>query len=89
LEEETDDDECLHLMVGEEPTSFAEAEKEDCWRRAMLDELQSIDENRTWTLTTIPAGHRAISLKWVYKVKKDENGCIVKHKARLVVKGYV
>jgi hypothetical protein len=30
MEEETDDDECLHHMVGEEPTSFAEAEKEDC-----------------------------------------------------------
>jgi hypothetical protein len=55
----------------------------------MLDELQSIDENGTWTLTTLPAGHRAIGLKWVYKVKKDEYGCIVKHKACLVAKGYV
>jgi hypothetical protein len=55
----------------------------------MLDELQSIDENETWTLTTLPAGRLAISLKWVYKVKKDENRCIVKHKARLVAKGYV
>jgi hypothetical protein len=89
VEEETDDDEFLHLMVGEEPMLFIEAEKEDCWHRAMLDELQSIDENKTWTLTTLPAGHRAIGLKWVYKVKKDENRCIVKHKACLVAKGYV
>jgi hypothetical protein len=55
----------------------------------MLDELQSINENSTWNLTALPAGHRAICLKWVYKVKKDENGRIIKHKARLVAKGYV
>jgi hypothetical protein len=55
----------------------------------MLDELQSIDNNNTWTLTTLPAGHRSIGLKWVYKLKKDENGNVVKHKARLVAKGYV
>jgi hypothetical protein len=55
----------------------------------MLDELQSIDENGTWTLTDLPTGHRAIGLKWVYKVKKDKNRRIVKHKAHLVAKGYV
>jgi hypothetical protein len=33
------DDEVIHLAVGEEPSLFAEAEREDCWRHAMLDEL--------------------------------------------------
>uniref|UniRef100_A0ACD5ZX98 Uncharacterized protein n=1 Tax=Avena sativa TaxID=4498 RepID=A0ACD5ZX98_AVESA len=89
LAEQFFDDEVLHLVAGEEPTSFGEAEREDCWRRVMLDELQSIDDNNTWTLTSLPPGHRAISLKWVFKVKKNEHGHIVKHKARLVAKGYV
>uniref|UniRef100_A0ACD5TNV1 Uncharacterized protein n=1 Tax=Avena sativa TaxID=4498 RepID=A0ACD5TNV1_AVESA len=89
LAEQFFDNEVLHLAAGEEPTSFAEAEREDCWRRAMLDELQSIDSNNTWTLTSLPVGHRAIGLKWVFKVKKNEHGHIVKHKARLVAKGYV
>ena len=31
-----------------------------------------------------PLGYRSISLKCVYKVKRDELGAIVKHKARLV-----
>ena len=87
--EDVDDDEVLHMMAGEEPTTFAEAEQEDCWHHAILDELVSINDNATWTLTTLPVGHWAIGLKWVFKVKKDEHGAIVKHKARLVKKGYV
>jgi hypothetical protein len=30
-----------------------------------------------------------IDLKWVFKTKKDESRCVVKHKAQLVTKGYV
>jgi hypothetical protein len=37
----------------------------------------------------LPRGHCTIDLKWVYKVKRDENSDIVKYKARLVAKGYV
>ena len=54
----------------------------------MKEEMESIHANKTWELTTLPAGHRAIWLKWVFKVKKDPAGNIVKHKARLVVKRY-
>ncbi|KAK2630796.1 hypothetical protein QOZ80_UnG0725510 [Eleusine coracana subsp. coracana] len=78
----------LYMVGAEEPTSFAEAEQEACWRKAMLEELQAIEENRTWTLTELPSGRRAVGLKWVFKVKKDEKGAVVRHKARLVVKGY-
>ena len=56
---------------------------------AMIEELQSIKENNTWSLVTLPKGHRPIGLKWVYNLKHDEKGDIIKHKARLVAKGYV
>ena len=36
-----------------------------------------------------PPGCRLIGLKWVYKVKRDERGAIVKHKACLVARGFV
>ncbi|CAA6656933.1 unnamed protein product [Spirodela intermedia] len=54
----------------------------------MEEEMASIEENRTWSLVDLPHGRRAIGLKWVYKVKRDENGAVAKYKARLVVKGY-
>jgi Reverse transcriptase (RNA-dependent DNA polymerase) len=38
--------------------------------------------------TSLPEGHKAISVKWVYKKKVNLQGEIVKHKARLVAKGY-
>ena len=76
------------FVAAEEPGSVDEALTEECWRKAMTPEMESIQSNRTWELATLPAGHRAIGLKWVFKVKKDPEGNIVKHKARLVAKGY-
>jgi hypothetical protein len=54
----------------------------------MMTEMNSIQSNKTWVLSVLPAGHKAIGLKWVFKVKKDPDGNIIKHKARLVAKGY-
>ena len=68
---------------------FEEAKGEQCWLKAMEEEMASIEQNSTWKLAKLPLGHKAIGLKWVFKVKRDERGTIVKHKARLVAKGYV
>jgi hypothetical protein len=54
----------------------------------MVDEVQSIKENKTWSLIELPTGRRAIGLKWVFKVKKNQLGEVIRHKVRLVVKGY-
>jgi hypothetical protein len=43
----------------------------------------------TWELADLPRGHNAITLKWVFKLKRDEAGAIVKHKARLVARSFV
>ena len=40
-------------------------------------------------IPTLPPGQKPIGLKWVYKLKKDSAGRVVKYKARLVAKGYV
>ena len=34
-------------------------------------------------------GHHPITLKWVFKLNKDEQGAMIKHKARLVARGFV
>lgn len=74
-----------------DPQSTEEALKSELaqqWRDAMDVEYESLLENDTWILTDLPKGKRAIPCKWVYKTKRNENGEIVKYKARLVIKGY-
>jgi hypothetical protein len=79
----------LHAVTIEEPGSFKEAEHAPEWQNAMKEEMDAIVANGTWSLTELPASHRAIGLKWVYKVKRDQLGAIVRHKVRLVAKGYI
>ncbi|GAB2295854.1 hypothetical protein Dimus_038384 [Dionaea muscipula] len=54
----------------------------------MDEEIQAINKNKTWQLVDLPKGCKAIGVKWVYKLKKDVEGNVVKHKAWLVVKGF-
>ncbi|GJR63270.1 zinc finger, CCHC-type containing protein [Tanacetum coccineum] len=75
--------------VREEPRNYKEASTKEKWIEAMEIELDSMNKNNTWTLTTLPPDQKAIGLKWVYKTKRDAKGKIIKYKARLVAKGYV
>ena len=54
----------------------------------MEEEINAIEKNDTWELSTLPKGHEAIGVKWVYKEKKNANGDVVRNKARLVAEGY-
>nr|GEY93855.1 zinc finger, CCHC-type [Tanacetum cinerariifolium] len=77
------------LLAEDEPKNYKEASSDQKWIEAMKVELDSINRNNTWELTTLPKGLKAIGLKWVFKTKKDANGNIIKHKSRLVAKGYI
>jgi hypothetical protein len=72
----------LNVVSSNEPGSLVGAQADQHWRKAMEDGMDAIEENKTWTLCELPQGYRAISLKWVFKVKCDEAGSVVKHKVR-------
>ena len=86
LEEEVAE---LHSISADESNSFVEAERNPCWLKAMHEEMMFTTENKTWSLEDMPPGHRAIGLKWVFKLKRNEEGEVVKHKALLVGKDYI
>jgi hypothetical protein len=77
------------MVSSNEPISFTEAERSPSWRKAIMEEMDFIEENGTWSLIDLPPGHKSIGVKWVFKVKRDEHGVVFKHKAGLMVKGYV
>jgi hypothetical protein len=55
----------------------------------MREEIEVVERNNTWELVHLPHGHRPIGLKCVYKLKKNEASKVIKHKARLVARGFV
>ncbi|GJU38104.1 hypothetical protein Tco_1186458 [Tanacetum coccineum] len=59
---------------------------EDCWFQAMQDEIHEFDRLEVWELVPRPIYVMVIALKWIYKVKLDEYGDVLKNKARLVAK---
>ena len=85
-EEIGEDEVCF--FTGEEPLSFKSAMKEKVWRRAMEEEIEAIEKNSTWELMKLPDKCKIIGVKWIYKIKRDNSGEIVRYKARLVAKGF-
>ncbi|GJX06823.1 uncharacterized mitochondrial protein-like protein [Tanacetum coccineum] len=61
---------------------------EDSWFEAMQDEIHEFDRLKVWELIPRPDYVMVIGLKWIYKVKLDKYGDVLKNKARLVAKGY-
>ncbi|GJZ88399.1 retrovirus-related pol polyprotein from transposon TNT 1-94 [Tanacetum coccineum] len=55
---------------------------------AMQEELNEFDRLGVWELIPRPDKVMVITLKWIYKVKIDDLGGILKNKARLVARGY-
>ncbi|CAI7853101.1 unnamed protein product [Closterium sp. NIES-54] len=53
------------------------------WKKAMESELKSIEENVTWELVELPEGRKAITSKWLFKIKSDADGKIERYKSRL------
>nr|GEV31637.1 retrovirus-related Pol polyprotein from transposon TNT 1-94 [Tanacetum cinerariifolium] len=54
----------------------------------MQEELNEFERLQVWELVPRPDKVMVITLKWIYKVKLDELGVILKNKARLVARGY-
>jgi hypothetical protein len=90
-DEVTDDGDLVHLAfyADSEPVNVEAALKDKKWLKAMNEELESIEDNHTWELVDLPSGKKAISVKWVYKVKLNSKGEITRHKARLVARGFL
>ena len=54
----------------------------------MNNEIKELENQNTWTITILPPNKNLLRGKWVYKIKKDNKGNIIKYKARWVIKGF-
>ena len=79
------------LLDHDEPTNYEEAmmsPDSDKWLEAMKFEIESMYENKVWTLVDLPDDRQAIENKWIFKRKMDADSSVTIYKARLVEKGF-
>ncbi len=57
------------------------------WMEAMNEEMDSIDAHDTFEYMSKPTDAKLIPLIWVYALKSDEFGNVVRFKARLIAQG--
>ncbi|GJZ84670.1 retrovirus-related pol polyprotein from transposon TNT 1-94 [Tanacetum coccineum] len=67
---------------------YKEALKEACWIEAMQEELNEFEQLEVWELVPRLDRVMIITLKWIFKVKLNKLGGVLKNKARLVARGY-
>lgn len=57
------------------------------WKKAMIEELNVLQKNNTWTMVPRTNQRNILNCKWIFKLKLDDQGNIARHKARLVTNG--
>lgn len=69
------------------PTSYSQAMKHDCWKQAMQEELDALQQNDTWDVVSYSPSINPIGCKWVFSIKLKFDGSLDWYKARLVALG--
>ena len=54
----------------------------------MHEELNKFTKNQVWELVERPKDRNVIRTKWVFRNKQDQDGIVVRNKAKLVAQGY-
>lgn len=78
----------LKMITPEESITVEEVMKSKEWKDAMDQELRSIQKHQEWKLVDLQPGKTSLNCKWVFRIKKNSKGNILRHKARLVICGY-
>ena len=73
------------LKMVEEVITSEEGEQ---WKKAMDEEMENLRTMGTWVLQDLPDDWKTIGCKWVFIQKRDDDGNIIQHKARLVAQGF-
>ena len=76
---------------SDDPQSLGEAQSRPDWpqwREAMDRELETLERANTWRTVERPENTNIVDSKWVFHIKRNADGSIDKHKARLVARGF-
>nr|GEV40833.1 retrovirus-related Pol polyprotein from transposon TNT 1-94 [Tanacetum cinerariifolium] len=76
------------ISANSSSMTYKDALTQSCWIEVMQEELNEFERLEVWELVPRPYKVMVITLKWIYKVKLDVLGGILKNKDHLVACGY-
>jgi hypothetical protein len=92
--ESTEDRDIEYAMLApspDDPTTFKEVAhgpNKDVWMLAMLEELERMWKNSTWTLVKPPPNANIVGSRWTCLMKRDADNQPVKSNMWLVAQGF-
>nr|GEW33317.1 Gag-Pol polyprotein [Tanacetum cinerariifolium] len=84
VEEDNHDLDVAHMKLK----NFKQAMIKPSWIDAIQEEIHKFKRLQVWELVPCPDKVLLIKLKWIYKIKTNELGGVLKNKARLVAQGF-
>ena len=70
------------------PKTVQEALDDPNWRLTVMEEMNTLRKNNTWSITDLPQDKKTVGSKWVFIVKCKADESVERYKARLVAKGF-
>jgi hypothetical protein len=70
------------------PCGVYEALADKKWSLAIQEEMEVLNQNKTWNLVLLLNGKKTVGCKWVFSIKHKVDDSIERYKARLVANGY-
>ena len=71
-----------------EPKTVQEALDDPNWRLTVMEEMNTLRKNNTWSITDLPQDKKTVGSKWVFIVKCKADESVERYKARLVAKRF-
>nr|GFA16469.1 hypothetical protein [Tanacetum cinerariifolium] len=86
----TNGDMCMYALTVStmKLKNVKEAMIDPAWIESMQEELLQFKRMDVWVLVPTPDNISPLTLKWIFKNKKDEENTVIRNKFRLVVRGY-
>ena len=51
-------------------------------------EIKNLENRKVWYLTPLSQNKQVLGCRWVYILKRDEKGSVIRYKSHLVAQGY-
>lgn len=66
-------------------TCYSDVFSHPKWCSAIKQEIDALEKNETWTLTSFLSGKHVLDCKWVSHIQYKAHGTIERYKERLVI----